>query len=132
MTDSQIQQLIKALEPFLEGKIKETVSHAKNNLHSEESLVASSILDKMGIHIKTTIDDKLKPLSDKLDNYIKDDTRSKEELAATLLAWKEEITPVIEMGKNVQGFGKVSLYILGFVASVSAGFYALVEFFKKN
>lgn len=46
--------------------------------------------------------------------------------------WKVMAMPVIDMGKNVQGFGKVSLYILGFIASVSAGFYAVIELFKKH
>lgn len=46
--------------------------------------------------------------------------------------WRLMAMPVIEMGKNVQGFGKVSLYILGFIASVMGAFYALTEFTKKN
>lgn len=45
--------------------------------------------------------------------------------------WKDRAEPVIQMGINVQGFGRVSLYILGFIASVSAGFYALTNFLKK-
>lgn len=110
MTDTEIQQVI-----------KDTVSHAKNAFFSEDSRMAGHILEKMKGHIEDTIDDKLKPLSTKLDAYIKADNQ-----------WKVEAKPVIEMGRNVQGFGKVSLYILGFLASVSAGFYTLMAFLKKN
>lgn len=110
MNNNDIQQII-----------KETVAHAKNSFFSEDSKLADHILQKMGGHIESTIDKKLKPLEDKLDNYIVSDNK-----------WKEEAQPVIEMGKNVQGFGKVSLYILGFVTSVSAGFYAFMELFRKH
>jgi hypothetical protein len=110
MTDQHTQQLI-----------KETVAHAKNAFFSENSQLASSILDKMEGRIIATIQRELKPLDSKLDSYIKEDNE-----------WKVMAMPVIEMGKSVQGFGKVSLYMLGFIASVSAGFYALMEFFKKN
>ena len=44
----------------------------------------------------------------------------------------EETKPVIEMGKNVQGFGKVSLYILGFFASVSGAVLLIINSFDKK
>jgi len=46
-------------------------------------------------------------------------------------AWKKEAQPVIDMGENVQGFGKVSLYILGFVASVVGAIIGIIKLFQK-
>lgn len=45
--------------------------------------------------------------------------------------WKASATPVIDMGKNVQGFGKVSLYVIGFVASVTGAIIGLLHLTKK-
>jgi len=46
-------------------------------------------------------------------------------------AWKKEAQPVIDMGENVQGFGKVALYILGFVASVIGATIGIIRLFQK-
>lgn len=121
MTDTETQQLISKLEVFLDSRMKETVAHAKNAWGSEDSKIAGIVLEKMGGHIEKAVDSRIQPLSDKLDNYIESDNE-----------WKETAQPVIEMGKSVQGFGKVSLYILGFIASLSAGIYAITTLFKKN
>jgi len=45
--------------------------------------------------------------------------------------WKLTAMPVIEMGKNVQGFGKVSLYIVGFVAAVAGALITLTNLWIK-
>jgi hypothetical protein len=132
MNKDDIQQIIDSLEPFLNTKMKETVAHAKVSFFKDDSNLAGHILDKMQGHIEKTIESKMKPLEEKLDDYIEKDTEDKKLLAQTLATWKEDITPVIEMGKNVQGFGKVSLYVLGFIASVTAGFYAIMELFKHK
>lgn len=46
--------------------------------------------------------------------------------------WKKKAQPVITMGENVAGFGKVSLYIVGFVASVGGAMVLLLNLFTKN
>ena len=46
--------------------------------------------------------------------------------------WKKTATPVIEMGQNVQGFGKVSLYILGFFASVSGAILLIIKYLHSD
>lgn len=40
--------------------------------------------------------------------------------------------PVLKMGENVEGFGKVSLYILGFFASVSGVVFSIIHFIKEK
>lgn len=46
--------------------------------------------------------------------------------------WKDSAMPVIEMGRNVSGFGKVSLYVLGFFASAVGAVMLWFDFLKKE
>lgn len=46
--------------------------------------------------------------------------------------WKQTATPVIQMGQSVQGFGKVTLYILGFFAAVATAVFTAISFFKDH
>lgn len=75
--------------------------------------------------IQTTIQEKVNGKIDKLhvklDTYIKEDTE-----------WKNKAEPVIQMGQNVQGFGKVSLYILGFVASVFGAVVMIINLLRDK
>ena len=57
----------------------------------------------------------------KLDGYILEDN-----------TWKKRAEPVIKMGENVQGFGKVSLYIVGFIASVAGAILVIINIFKNK
>jgi len=112
MNDSQIQQLI-----------KDTALHVSNSNNKEHSNLIADLRkrDEEKSSVINEIRDDLKELIAEFKDHRKED-----------LEWKTTAMPVIEMGKNVQGFGKVSLYILGFIASLSAGFYALMAFLKKN
>jgi len=121
MEQKDIQQLI-----------KDTVSHAKDAFFNENSNVAHFILTKMEGHIKKTvedtIDDKLAPVY----KYIESDMARNEQKDKEDKVFKEDIAPVIQMGKNVRGFGSVSLYVLGFFASATGAFYGIMEFIKHK
>lgn len=105
MTDPQIQQLI-----------KETAYMVANSTNKEHSKFIAELRES-----NKQMATEFTAFKQEVRDYIKRDDE-----------WKVMAMPVIDMGKNVQGFGKVSLYILGFIASVSAGFYALMEFFKHK
>jgi hypothetical protein len=126
------KNIISMEQKDIQQVIKDTVLHAKNAFFSEDSRMADHILKKMEGHITKAIDDRLEVKLIPVFEYIKDDTTRNKQKDEADIAFKKDIMPVIEMGKNVQGFGKVSLYILGFIASLSAGFYALMAFLKKN
>lgn len=51
-------------------------------------------------------------LDDKIDGYIKDDTK-----------WKKEAQPVIDMGMNIAGFSKVTKIIVGIGAAIGSIWY---------
>lgn len=78
--------------------------------------VVESIYDASRKQVKTA-----ENLDIKLTNFIEKDTE-----------WKKTAQPVIEMGQNVQGFGRVSLYILGFFASITGAIYGILELLKKK
>jgi len=91
----------------------------------ETSGLVDMILHKLENHIEVSINKnvngKLDKMNAKIDNYIFDDNE-----------WKQKAEPVIMMGRNVQGFGKVSLYIVGFVAAVAGAFISLANLFKNE
>lgn len=105
MKDEQIQQII-----------KETAYMVANSTNKEHSRFIAELRES-----NKQIATEFTSFKQEVRDYIKRDDE-----------WKVMAMPVIDMGKNVQGFGRVSLYILGFVASVSAGFYALMAFFKEK
>lgn len=91
----------------------------------ETSGLVDTILHKIDSHIEESINrnvnGKINLLTQKVDNYVKQDNE-----------WKIKAEPVIQMGQQVQGFGKVSLYIVGFVASVGGAVLLIINMFKKE
>ena len=78
--------------------------------------------------IEKTVNGKIRILTEEfrehktvVNQYIKDDTE-----------WKGKAEPVIQMGENVQGFGKVSLYILGFIASVAGAIAVIINLLRDK
>ena len=71
--------------------------------------------------IRETVNGKIDNLHNKIDAYIESDNE-----------WKNKAEPVLQMGKNVQGFGKVSLYIVGFVASVAGAILVVINLLKEK
>lgn len=71
--------------------------------------------------IRITVNGKIDKITMKLDDYISDDND-----------WKRMARPVIEMGKNLQGFGIVVLYILSALAALGGAIKVFHLFiFKK-
>lgn len=64
--------------------------------------------------IRITVNGKIDGIRTDLNTYIKED-----------LQWKERAQPAIDIVTNVQGFGKVALYVFGFIAAAGAA-WALV------
>jgi len=78
-------------------------------------------LEQIKALIRETVNGKIDNLHNKLDSYIESDND-----------WKTKAEPVLQMGKNVQGFGKVSLYIVGFVASVAGAILVVINLLKEK
>ena len=104
MDDQKLQQII-------QQGIKEAHALGIQSGKQETSGLVEMILHKMEEPIEKAVDKhvngKIKALGIKIDDYIVSD-----------LKWKEEITPQIQLVKDTQGFGKVSLYFIGFVSAI--------------
>ena len=50
---------------------------------------------------------------------------------ASDVEWKKLAQPTIELGKNMAGFGKVALYVMGFVALLASVVFAIGKIFKS-
>lgn len=84
---------------------------------NEEQLevLRKTIDDQLKAGIETHVNGKIRALTYKIDEYIKDDT-----------AWKETAKPTIELGNNIRGFGKVFVYLLGIGATLFGIFKYLI------
>lgn len=74
----------------------------------------------IAISIEKHVNGKIKSLDKKFGEYVNKDEE-----------WKKRAEPVIQMGQNIQGFGRVSLYFLGFISAVGGVILLLVKFFKE-
>ncbi len=64
-----------------------------------------TIKESIYASIETTVNGKIRKLDEKLEAYIVTDDE-----------WKARASPIIEMGNNIKGFGKVLAYVIGTVA----------------
>lgn len=67
--------------------------------------------------IKTTVNGKIDRIGTKLDNFVEGDK-----------AWKLTAQPVIDMGTNLRGFGKVAAGIIAICAAIGGAWTVLSRF----
>jgi len=80
-----------------------------------------TIKETIAHSIELNVNGKIRVLTEKMDDYIKSDED-----------WKKQAEPVIKMGENVQGFGKVSLYVIGFVAAISGAIMGVIKLIERR
>ena len=115
------QDELKKLEDKLEGLLVKANQSGKKETSDLVDMIMHKLEIKIEESINKNVNGKIIKLTDKVDNYIISDNE-----------WKERAEPVITMGTNVQGFGKVSLYILGFFASVAGAIFAIMHFISDK
>lgn len=79
-----------------------------------------SIDHQLKIGIEEHVNGKIRQLTAKFNAYVEKDEE-----------WKDRAEPAIMMVQNVQGFGKVALYGIGFISAVSGLALLLSKFFKQ-
>lgn len=96
--------------------LQERLHFSLNNMTEVQlEKLQKTIKDQIETTVKLVVNGKIDRLNDKLDNYIITDNQ-----------WKEDAQPSIDLGKNVNGFGRVLAYILGTIA----GIYGIIKIFK--
>ena len=113
MTPQQKDEFEGLIVKAIQAGKAETSGLIHEIIHRMEPTIENSIK----IHVNGKID----RLHSKLDNYIADDTE-----------WKKQAEPVIKMGESVQGFGKVSLYMLGFIASATGAIVTITKLINSK
>lgn len=115
-----------------EGLLVKAVQSGKR----ETSDLVDSVIHKMSIHIDSAVEKSVeKHINGKITKLTKE--LQDHQIVVTQhyiddKEWKEQAAPILELGRNVTGFGKVSLYVLGFVASVLGAIILLMDFLKKR
>ena len=99
MNEDQIKHFEEIIFKAVQSGKQETSGLVEMVIHKIESAIEKAV--------EKHVNGKIRALDYKIDEYIKHD-----------LEWKEEITPQIQLVKDTQGFGKVSLYFLGFVSAI--------------
>jgi hypothetical protein len=112
------------LKKELRQIFEEYMETSRQSGKQETSNLVSDIIERQKPVIEETIErvvnGRIRELHHKIDDYIKRDEQ-----------WKEEITPQIKLVKDVQGFGKVSLYALGFFSAIGGAIMLIINLFKK-
>lgn len=123
MTKEEISQLI-----------KETVAHARNSFDETDSNLVGSIMEKMDSAIEVSVK---KHINGTISEIKEIALQNKENIANYILAdnlWKEKAEPILQMGKNLKGFGKVSAIIFAGIMGLSAivgAFYGMIQWIRK-
>lgn len=113
MTESEKQEFKEFIFQAVQSGKQETSNLVDSIIHKIEPAVEKSI--------EKYVNGKIRVMDGKLDAYIVSDNE-----------WKALAQPVVDLGKNLQGFGKVALYTIGFVASVMGAILLFIEFFKND
>ena len=112
MKQGDIQKIVDGVAPQLKDQLVITVNGKIDAIHK--------ILERQN--------ETMESFHSKVESHIDKDTIDKEKI----FAWQDKAQPVVTMGENVQGFGKVSLYVLGFIASVTGAVIMIINIFKNK
>lgn len=82
--------------------------------------------------IEKYVNGKIRNLSEKVDDYIKNDLEHREIYKAETLEWREKIDKKVEPLDNLIGWSKTSLYFLGFLASVGGVVLIILKLLHGN
>ena len=104
MTPEDIQKVVDGIIPKIQNTVVQTVNGKIDRIHKileSQNEIMDSFHTKVEKHIESDV------------------------------LWKEKAKPVIDMGENMQGFGKVTLYFVGFVSAFLGAILLVKEFFKR-
>lgn len=86
--------------------------------------------------VKAVVNGKIDKLQTIMEQHMEDDKIVADRLIQHLAKeeeWKKKAEPVIEMGTNISGFGKITLYLIGFIMAfvgIISAFYAAMNKLK--
>ena len=82
----------------------------------------NSIKEQIAYSINLNVNGKVDALNEIMVKHMEDDRIVAEKLVLHLASeeeWKKQAQPIIELGRNISGFGKVVAYILGVMGGIT-------------
>lgn len=114
--------------------IKDTVYTAVQSTKEENSGLIGDIqriLNKeIAKAIELNVNGKIRAIDTKFDTYVREDNEYKENKKETDDIWRKGVDDKLEIVTNLQGFGRVSLYVMGFVALLGTVVGLVFKFLK--
>ena len=81
--------------------------------------------------IEKHVNGKIRAIDVKLDTYIREDTEYKQRVEKDTEAWRLNADSKLEFVSNMQGFGKVSMYVGGLILTVGGAVALILKWFKN-
>ncbi len=119
MTPDETKLILDTIRESVKEQIQISVNRKIDKMRQD--LLEHAMHDKV---VAQAHMDNLERLNDKMDMYIKKDTED-------WVRYKEEMEPVVRMGNNLAGFGKTTLYVLGFISAVAGAITLVVSAITK-
>jgi len=82
--------------------------------------------------IEKNVNGKIRNLTQKVDDYIKTDLEHKETERAETNEWRKGADEKLQFVVDLQGFGKVTKYVMGFIISIGGTIAILVGWFHNK
>lgn len=82
--------------------------------------------------IEKNVNGKIRRLDEKIDNYIREDNEYKERMTIETAEWRKNADEKLQLVGNIQGFGKVLMYFLGFCATLGGVIALVMAWINKN
>lgn len=70
--------------------------------------------------IRITVNGKIDKITEMMVNHIKDDAN-----------WKKEAQPVVDAGKNLSGWGRITVALVAFIAALVAAITGIMKLLGK-
>lgn len=78
------------------------------------------IKDIISDQIKLVVNGKIDRLTDMLNDHIKSDAE-----------WKSDAEPIVTAGRNLSGYGRITVAIIAFIATLAAAITGIMKVFGK-
>lgn len=81
--------------------------------------------------IEKNVNGKIRALDFKIDTYIREDNEYKERMKEETEEWRTSADDKLQLIGNIQGFGKVVLYVMAFIIAVGGAVAVIIKYLHK-
>lgn len=81
--------------------------------------------------VELHVNGRVRAIDTKLENYIISDKEHNENEARQSAEWRKKVDEKLEVVTNLQGFGRVAMYIMGFIGAVGVTIGVISKYLIK-